>query len=84
MPGGVLTLYPESAWKLPWIHSLFANSASVATGIAAALRVQGRGDVRVIAQGGDGGTVDIGMASVSGMFERNDDVLYVCYDNRAT
>ncbi len=76
------TLYPESAWKPPWIHSLFANAAAVATGIASALRAQGRDDVRVLAQGGDGGTVDIGLAAVSGMFERNDDVLYVCYDNQ--
>lgn len=76
------TLYPESAWKPPWIHSLFANAAAVATGIAAANAARGRTDIRVLAQGGDGGTVDIGMASVSGMFERNDDVLYVCYDNQ--
>ena len=76
------TLYPESAWKPPWIHSLFANAASVATGIAAALHAQGRDDVRVLAQGGDGGTVDIGLAAVSGVFERGDDVLYVCYDNQ--
>ena len=77
------TLYPESAWQIPWIHSLFANSASVATGIAAANHARGRDDIRVIAQGGDGGTADIGMACLSGMFERNDDVLYVCYDNQA-
>ncbi|WP_062378501.1 thiamine pyrophosphate-dependent enzyme [Demequina pelophila] len=76
------TLYPESAWKPPWIHSLFANAAAVATGIASSLHAQGRDDVRVLAQGGDGGTVDIGLAAVSGMFERNDDVLYVCYDNQ--
>ncbi|MDR0432319.1 MAG: hypothetical protein LBH48_03285 [Bifidobacteriaceae bacterium] len=76
------TLYPESAWKVPWIHSLFANSASVATGIAAVNRARGRSDIRVIAQGGDGGTADIGLACLSGMFERNDDVLYVCYDNQ--
>jgi pyruvate ferredoxin oxidoreductase beta subunit len=75
------TLYPESAWKPAWIHSLFANAASVATGLAAANAARGRSDIRGLAQGGDGGTVDIGMASVSGMFERNDDVLYVCYDN---
>ncbi|MDR3202685.1 MAG: hypothetical protein LBT54_06100 [Bifidobacteriaceae bacterium] len=76
------TLYPESAWRIPWVHSLFANSASVATGIAAVNRARGRSDIRVIAQGGDGGTADIGMACLSGMFERNDDVLYVCYDNQ--
>jgi pyruvate ferredoxin oxidoreductase beta subunit len=76
------TPYPESSWQLPWLHSLFGNAPAVATGIAAALAVKGS-DVRVIAQGGDGGTLDIGFACLSGMFERNDDVLYVCYDNEA-
>jgi pyruvate ferredoxin oxidoreductase beta subunit len=75
------TPYPETAWQLPWLHSLFGNAAAVATGVAAALRVKGRHDVRVVAQGGDGGTTDIGLGCLSGMFERNDDVLYVCYDN---
>jgi len=75
------TPYPESAWQVPWLHSLFGNAAAVATGVAAALQAQGRTDTRVIAQGGDGGTVDIGFACLSGMFERNDDVLYICYDN---
>ena len=77
------TPYPESSWQMPWLHSLFANAPSVASGIAAALRVKGRSEVRVIGQGGDGGTVDIGMACLSGMFERNDDVLFICYDNEA-
>ncbi len=77
------TPYPETSWQIPWIHSLFGNTAAVATGIAAAMRVKGRGDVRVIAQGGDGGTTDIGFGCLSGMFERNDDVLYICYDNEA-
>jgi len=77
------TPYPESSWQLPWIHSLFGNAPAVATGVAAALKVKGRTDVRVVAQGGDGGTLDIGFACLSGMFERNDDVLYVCYDNEA-
>jgi pyruvate ferredoxin oxidoreductase beta subunit len=71
---------PQTAWQLPWLHSLFGNAAAVATGVAAALRVQGK-RTRVIAQGGDGGTTDIGFGCLSGMFERNDDVLYVCYDN---
>jgi pyruvate ferredoxin oxidoreductase beta subunit len=75
------TPYPESSWQLPWLHSLFGNAPAVATGIAAALKAKGRTDVRVLGQGGDGGTVDIGFACLSGMFERNDDVLYVCYDN---
>jgi pyruvate ferredoxin oxidoreductase beta subunit len=77
------TPYPESSWQVPWLHSLFANAPAVASGLAAALHAQGRDDVRVLAQGGDGGTVDIGFACLSGMFERNDDVLYVCYDNEA-
>ena len=77
------TPYPESSWQVPWLHSVFANAASVASGVAAAMKAAGRGDVRVLAQGGDGGTVDIGFACLSGMFERNDDVLYVCYDNEA-
>jgi pyruvate ferredoxin oxidoreductase beta subunit len=75
------TPYPETSWQLPWLHSLFGNAAAVATGVAAALRVKGRPQVRVLAQGGDGGTTDIGFQCLSGMFERNDDVLYVCYDN---
>lgn len=75
------TASPESGWQLPWLHSLFGNAPAVAAGMAAALRAQGREDVRVVGQGGDGGTVDIGMACLSGMFERGDDVLYLCYDN---
>ncbi len=87
------TPYPETAWQLPWIHSLFGNAAAVGTGIAAALKVKASklasaagsapDAVRVIAQGGDGGTTDIGFGCLSGMFERNDDVLYICYDNEA-
>jgi pyruvate ferredoxin oxidoreductase beta subunit len=77
------TPYPETSWQIPWIHSLFGNAAAVASGIAAALRVKGKEHVRVIAQGGDGGTTDIGFGCLSGMFERNDDVLYICYDNEA-
>jgi pyruvate ferredoxin oxidoreductase beta subunit len=77
------TPYPETSWQIPWIHSLFGNTAAVATGIAAALKAKNKDDVRVIAQGGDGGTTDIGFGCLSGMFERNDDVLYICYDNEA-
>jgi pyruvate ferredoxin oxidoreductase beta subunit len=77
------TPYPETAWQLPWLHSLFGNAAAVASGVAAALRVQGKEYIRVVAQGGDGGTTDIGFGCLSGMFERNDDVLYICYDNEA-
>ena len=77
------TPYPETSWQVPWIHSLFGNAAAVATGIAAALKAKGQTSVRVVAQGGDGGTTDIGFGCLSGMFERNDDVLYICYDNEA-
>ena len=64
--------------------AFFANdSLTAVAAAAAALKATGRDDIRVIAQGGDGGTVDIGLACLSGMFERNDDVLYVCYDNEA-
>jgi pyruvate ferredoxin oxidoreductase beta subunit len=51
------TPYPESSWQLPWLHSLFGNAPAVGSGIAAALRAKGRTDVRVVAQGGDGGTL---------------------------
>ncbi len=77
------TPYPETSWQIPWIHSLFGNAAAVASGVASALRMQGKNEVRVLAQGGDGGTTDIGFGCLSGMFERNDDVLYICYDNEA-
>ncbi len=77
------TPYPESAWQLPWLHSLFGNTPAVAAGMAAAYKAKGRSNIRVLAQGGDGGTTDIGFGCLSGMFERNDDVLYVCYNNEA-
>jgi len=77
------TPFPETSWQIAWLHSLFGNAPAVASGVAAALKAQGRTDIRVVGQGGDGGTVDIGFACVSGMFERNDDVLYICYDNQA-
>ena len=81
------TPYPETSWQLPWLHSLFGNAAAVGSGIAAALKIKAQkagleqSVTRVIAQGGDGGTTDIGFGCLSGMFERNDDVLYICYDN---
>lgn len=75
------TPYPETSWRIAWLHSLFGNAPAVATGVAAAMRVKGRSEVRVVGQAGDGGTVDIGFGALSGMFERNDDVLFICYDN---
>ncbi len=78
------TWYPKSAWDVPWIHSLFENAAAVASGIEAALIYLGKKEtINVIAQGGDGGTADIGLQALSGMWERGQDILYVCYDNEA-
>ncbi len=75
---------PQSAFGVPWIHSLFENSAAVASGVEAALVQQGEKDkINVIAQAGDGGTADIGLQALSGMLERGQDVLFVCYDNEA-
>jgi len=77
------TAYPNSSWGLPWIHSLFENSSAVASGIRAALNYQGKKDVKIVAQGGDGGTYDIGIGLISGMWERGDNILYICYDTEA-
>jgi len=78
------TRYPESAWNVPWIHSLFENAAAVASGVEAALIYLGKKDTtNVIAQAGDGGTADIGLQALSGMWERGADVLSICYDNEA-
>ncbi len=78
------TKYPESAWGVPWIHSLFENAAAVASGIEAALKHLGIKDkINVICQAGDGGTADIGLQALSGMWERGHDILSICYDNEA-
>ena len=78
------TQYPMTSYKQPWIHSLFENPASVAAGILAALKVKGLADkINVIAIGGDGATFDIGLVHISGMWERGENILYVCYDNEA-
>jgi len=74
--------YLESPWEVPWIHPLFENAAAVASGIEAALRVKGS-TTKVVVIGGDGATYDIGMGGLSGMFERGQDILYICYDNEA-
>ncbi len=77
------TAYPQSAWGLPWIHSLFENASSVASGILAALNKKGDKKTKVLVQAGDGGTYDIGMGLISGMWERGENILYVCYDTEA-
>ena len=76
------TPYPETAWKVPWIHSLFENAAAVASGIDAALKMQRRKE-KIVIMAGDGATFDIGMISISGAFERGHDFTYICYDNEA-
>jgi len=73
--------HPTTSWKVPWIHSLFENPSAVATGVLAALKKKGLDKkVNVLAQGGDGSTFDIGIGLISGMWERQDNILYVCYD----
>ena len=91
------TPYPESAWDMPWIHSLFENASAVASGILAALKQKEKiypvksskagakqfNRVKVVAQAGDGGTFDIGIGLISGMWERGENILYICYDTEA-
>ncbi len=77
------TAYPQSAWGLPWIHSLFENASSVASGILASLKKKGDTKTKVIVQAGDGGTYDIGFGQISGMWERGENILYICYDTEA-
>ncbi|MBI5235680.1 MAG: pyruvate ferredoxin oxidoreductase [Deltaproteobacteria bacterium] len=81
------TIYPYTAWRIPWIHSAFENAAATISGVETAyraLRKRGRipdRDMKFIAFGGDGGTYDIGIQALSGALERGHDFLYVCYDN---
>lgn len=76
------TPWPESAWRVPWLHSLFENTGAVASGMEAALKAQGK-STKVLAMGGDGGTFDIGFQALSGLLERGHNVMYVCFDNEA-
>lgn len=77
------TPYPETAWRVPWVHVAFENAAAVASGIQAALKIQKRHDVKSVAIAGDGGTADIGLQALSGAVERGDNILYLCYTNEA-
>lgn len=80
----VSTPYPETAWKVPWIHGAFENSAAIASGIDKALvRLGTREKLNVLVIAGDGGTFDIGFQALSGMLERGHRVCYICYDNGA-
>jgi len=77
------TPYPETSWRVPWIHGAFENAAAIASGVESALKARGNEHTNVIAIGGDGGTVDIGFQALSGMLERGHNIIYVCYDNEA-
>ena len=82
------TIFPYTCWRVPWVHTLFENAAATASGIEAAYKSmlkQKKIDkpVDVIAIGGDGGTFDIGLQSLSGALERGHDFVYLCYDNEA-
>ena len=84
------TPFPYTAWRNPWLHLAFENTAAAASGIEAALKALRRKygvykdrKVKVVAIAGDGGTFDIGLQALSGMMERGHDVMYVVYDNEA-
>jgi pyruvate ferredoxin oxidoreductase beta subunit len=82
------TLFPYTAWRVPYVHSLFENAAATASGIEAAYkwmlnRKETDKRIDIIALGGDGGTFDIGIQALSGALERGHDFLYICYDNEA-
>ena len=80
---------PYTSWTVPWIHTLFENTAAVASGIESGLKAMNRKgskllpDVRVVAMAGDGGTCDIGLQALSGALERGHNFLYICFDNEA-
>jgi len=75
--------WPLSIMDVPFFHCAFETTAATISGIKAAYRKRGMDDICVVGWAGDGGTFDIGIQALSGTAERNDDVLYVCYDNEA-
>ncbi len=79
----VVGAYPGNALKQTVVHTAFASAAAVASGISEALEARGIKDITVIAWAGDGGTADIGMAALSGAAERNNNIIYIMYDNEA-
>lgn len=74
---------PYSATAVPLYHAAFETAASTATGVKASLEMQGDTETNVVAWAGDGGTFDIGLQALSGAAERNEDIIYICYDNEA-
>jgi pyruvate ferredoxin oxidoreductase beta subunit len=85
----VSSALPTTTWRVPWIHSLFENTAAVASGIESGLKVLRRKGkienkkITVVAMGGDGATSDIGLQALSGALERGHNFIYVCFDNEA-
>jgi pyruvate ferredoxin oxidoreductase beta subunit len=75
-------LYPISATQMPVLNGTFASTAAIATGVRAAMKRRGK-KTQVVAWAGDGGTSDIGIQALSGALERNEDIIYICYDNEA-
>jgi pyruvate ferredoxin oxidoreductase beta subunit len=75
-------LYPISATQMPVLNGTFASTAAIATGVRAAMKRLGK-KTQVVAWAGDGGTADIGIQALSGALERNEDIIYICYDNEA-
>ena len=75
--------YPQSAVTIPVLHTAFATAGAAASGVRAALDMKGDTETTVLSWAGDGGTFDIGFQSLSGAVERNEDCIFVCYDNEA-
>ncbi|MDI6756147.1 MAG: thiamine pyrophosphate-dependent enzyme, partial [Thermodesulfobacteriota bacterium] len=79
----VAGFFPSTSLKVPVLHTAFETAAITASGVKKGLMARGIEDVQVLAWAGDGGTFDIGLQALSGCAERNDDIIYVCYDNEA-
>ncbi len=77
----ILGGHPMSSVKVPFIHGTLESAAASASGVKRALVAQGRDDTTVLCLAGDGGTYDIGLQALSSAAERNEDILYVCFDN---
>lgn len=87
LPAGCMSAvgfnFPQLAFGCNAMISTFAGTASLMTGVAAGMRRKGETDYTVVGFAGDGGTADIGIQALSGAIDRNDDILYICYDNEA-
>lgn len=80
--------FPYTSWRVPWIHTLFENTAAVASGIESGIKALSRkgrytNKTKAVAMGGDGATADIGIQALSGALERKHNFIYFCFDNEA-